>query len=126
MTETIFNSYISNDLLQELRNEWLESFYMNGDPIRGAAVLEKGYVDLELNIYSFEQCGKDGKKPILGYFCCIKHGETDDTWESYDYIEDPVEVDWNANNWKELLKNDMGKKLEKFVEIKGFHFDEPN
>ena len=41
----------------------MESLTEAGDPIRGAAVLEKGYIDIELNICSAEQVGKKDIPP---------------------------------------------------------------
>lgn len=49
---------------------------------------------------------KENYTPICSYFCCIKRGDNDDDWESDDYIDNSVNVDWNTENWREQLEND--------------------
>lgn len=107
----------------------MESLTEAGDPIRGAAVLEKGYIDIELNICSAEQVGKKDippKTPVLAYYCCVKYGEEADAWESDDYIDGEVKVNWNADDWKQQLKDDMIRKLESYRTEKGYRYDRPN
>lgn len=124
-----FTVQITADTLQELRNNRMDSFTENGDPIRGAAVLEIGHVDLEVNIHAACQTayGKpEDKTPQVSYFCCVKHGETDESWESDDYVCDVRNVDWNADDWKEQLEFDMFVELDKYREAKGYSYDSPN
>lgn len=77
-----FSVNIPEYLLAELKADWLNSFCENGDPERGAAVLEIGYVDIELNIFAENQVARmsdsENHRPVLNYFCCIKHGDKDD------------------------------------------------
>ena len=50
----------------------------------------------------------------------------DDDWESDDYIDESVNVDWNAENWREQLENDMIVKLHKYAAMKGYSFNKAN
>lgn len=124
-----FFLYGIEDLIEEIRNNRMKNLLENGDPYRGVAVLEVGYVDIEVNITTSEQCGKfpTSKAPIISYFACRKHGDRDDDWESDDYVDehDP-EVDWYAENWMELLEKDMYEALEDYVIIHELSFDKPN
>lgn len=124
-----FTVEITEDTLWELRHNRMDSFMENGDPIRGAAVLEIGHIDLEVNIHTACQTAHgepEDKTPQVSYFCCIKRGETDDTWESDDYVCDVRNVDWNAGDWVEQLEFDMFYELEKYREEKGYSYDSPN
>lgn len=55
--------------------------------------------------------GCDQEVKEIVHFCCVKHEDSDDDWESDDYIDESVNVDWNAENWREQLENDMIIKL---------------
>ena len=44
-------------LIDDLQKDYMSATCENGDPYRGVAVLEVGYVDVELNITTYEQCG---------------------------------------------------------------------
>ena len=104
---------------------------LSEEPLLGMAALEIGYVDIELNIHSVAQITtKDYQKknytPVCSYFCCIKHGNGDDDWESDNYIDEPVNVDWKAINWREQLENDMIVKIHKYAADKGYNFDRAN
>lgn len=124
-----FTLEITEDTLQELRHNRMDSFMENGDPIRGAAVLEIGHIDLEVNIHAACQTAHgepEDKTPQVSYFCCIKRGETDDTWESDDYVCNVTSVDWNAADWKEQLEFNMFYELEKYRKEKGYSYDSPN
>ena len=52
-----FFLYGIEDLIEEIRNNRMKNLLENGDPYRGVAVLEVGYVDFEVNITTSEQCG---------------------------------------------------------------------
>lgn len=56
-------------LIDDLQKNYMSATCENGDPYRGVAVLEVGYVDVELNITTYEQCGRsvteNDKRPIL-------------------------------------------------------------
>lgn len=123
-----FSFVETESTVEEIRKNHMESLYENGDPIRGAAVLEIGHVDIELNIATYEQCGvtDKGNIPMLNYFACLKHGDTDDSWESDDYLDYNINVDWNADNWKEQLEKDMFKALDLYVRKNGYSYDCPN
>ena len=66
----VFSAAELEPIVPELRKNWLESFFENGDPLRGCAVLEIGFIDVEVNIYSKEQEGKSGDK-TPDIFACI-------------------------------------------------------
>lgn len=121
----------STDTLDGLRRNWIPDLLENGDPIIGTAVLESGYLDIELNIHSVAQCTRDENKredytPVCSYFCCVKHGDKDTDWESFDYIDAPVNVDWKADDWKEQLEKDMVVTLYKYAFEKCLSFDHVN
>lgn len=115
-------------LIEDIRNNCMKDMGENGDPYRGAAVLEIGYIDIEVNIYTYEQCGliEKGKTPMISYFVCLKHGDDDDDWASYDDLDYSVNVDWKANDWFEQLERDMFKALNMCVESTRFNYDSPN
>ena len=123
-----FNTDGIENVISEIRNNYMDSLLEYGDPIRGAAVLEIGHVDVEVNIFTHEQCGiiDKGKIPKIDYFTCLKHGDTDDSWESDDYLDCDVNVDWNTDNWKEQLERDMFRALDAYVQSNGYSYDRPN
>ena len=70
--------------------------------------------------------GCDQEVKEIVHFCCVKHEDSDDDWESDDYIDDSVNVDWNAENWREQLENDMIIKLHKYAAMKGYSLNKAN
>ena len=105
--------------------------YENGDPQRGIAVLIIGYVDVEVNLFTEEQISryddqKGNKTPVIDYFVCIKYGENDDEWESDNYLDYQLQVNWNADNWAEQLEKDMFTALDEYVNKKGYSYDRVN
>ncbi len=99
----------------------------------GEAVLEIGNIDIEINISTPEQedADKEGDdSPCIDYFCCAFDGE--EWWED-GYLLDhflsdncKVDVDWAADNWRELLERDMFDTLVWYANMRGLSFDEPN
>lgn len=123
----VFSAAELEPIVPELRKNWLESFSENGDPLRGCAVLEIGFIDVEVNIYSKEQEGKSGDKtPDIGYFCCIRTSNDDASWVSDDYIDYKPSVDWNSDDWKEQLEQDMFKALSMYAKKRCYNFNKPN
>ena len=118
------------NLIEDIRNNYMKDLYENGDGYRGAAVLEIGYVDIELNIYTYGQCilgaSSKNKTPLLDYFTCLKHGTADDDWESDGYIDYSLNVDWKADNWKEQLEKDMFTALDCYVKNNDYSYDHAN
>lgn len=114
--------------IDQIRKQKLDGFEENGDGARGIAVLEVGYVDIEVNMYSRAQvilrADKDDMTPVIDYFCCIKVNEED--WESDDYADYSLDVDWNTDNWKEQLEKDMFKALNMYVNANDLSYDKPN
>jgi hypothetical protein len=99
---------------------------------RVLAVLEFPYIDIELEAwtsdYFYEPAyAKDEDTDIaLSYMVCIRglyHGK--DTWET-DEGAGECKVDFSAENWEELLENEMVKRLAEYVEEHGYSFTEPN
>lgn len=117
-------------LIDDIRNNCMKDLYANGDGYRGVAVLEIGHVDVEVNIYSYGQCvlGADpeDQTPLIDYFTCLKHGETNDSWRSDDYLDYSLNVDWKAANWKEQLEKDMFKALDGYVKANNYSYDHAN
>ncbi len=98
----------------------------------GVAVLETKYSDIELNIYSESLPDGSGyeNKICLSYFICLRGGKPLD-WEEFDYPEDyskgyEVSVDFSKDNWRDLLKEDMEKKLIMFLEEFGCKAERSN
>ena len=99
----------------------------------GEAVLEIGNLDIEINITTPEQedADKEGDdSPVIDYFCCAFDG--DEWWED-GYLLDhflsdncKVDVDWSADNWRELLERDMFDTLVWYANMRGLSFDELN
>lgn len=108
-----------------IRHNWMEDMLENGDPYRGIVVMEVGFVDIEVNIFTEEQIGNTsgGKVPVIGYFVCLK-GKKE--WRSDDYVDWDIQVDWKASNWVELLEKDMFAALDKYVTDKGYSYDKAN
>lgn len=118
-------------LIDDLRHGYMSATCENGDPYRGAAVLEIGHVDVELNITTYEQTGtitgfSEDKRPILGYFVCIKQGERDNDWVSDNYIDNDIHINWHADDWQEVLEKDMFLALNEYVIKHHLSYDEPN
>lgn len=72
--------------------------------MRGAAVMEVSYVDIEVNIFSEAQVTTLGEKQnvlssMIDYFCCLK--QSDGEWFSDDYLGHKGSVDWNAPDWED-------------------------
>lgn len=113
--------------IEDIRNNCMKGLYENGDPERGIAILEIGYVDIEVNLMTYEQVGKHpgDKRPIIDYFACIKCGEGDNDWRSDDYV-DHDNVNWESDNWAEQLERDMFEALNKYVVQKGYSYDHAN
>lgn len=103
-------------LIRDIREEHLEINLDNG-PLIGKAVLEIGYVDIEVNISVL------GMFTTIEYFTCLK---TENDWEPIEYIGTGADVDWWSNRWKEELEEDMFLALNEYVESAGLSYDEPN
>ena len=103
-------------LIRDIREEHLEINFDNG-PLIGKAVLEIGYVDIEVNISVL------GMFTTIEYFTCLK---TENDWEPIEYIGTGADVDWWSNRWKEELEEDMFLALNEYVESAGLSYDEPN
>lgn len=110
-------------LIRNIREEHLEIDLDNG-PLIGEAILEIGYVDIEVNISVLGMFGgMPVYKPIIEYFMCFK---IENDWESIGYIGTEADVDWWSNRWKEELEEDMFLALNEYVESAGLSYDEPN
>ena len=126
--------YILNGIencIEKIRNNGMDNMYENGDPQRGIAVLIIGYVDVEVNLFTEEQISRyddqiGNKTPVIDYFVCIKYGENDDEWESDNYLDYQLQVNWNADNWAEQLEKDMFTALDEYVNKKGYSYDRVN
>ena len=117
-------------LIDDIRNNCMKDLLENDDGYRGAAVLEIGYVDVEVNIYTYAQCvmnsDPEDQTPLIDYFTCLKHGENKDDWSSDGYQDYSLNVDWNAEDWREQLEKDMFKALDMYVNANGYSYDHAN
>lgn len=119
------------NIIGDIRNNCMNNLYENGDGYRGAAVLEIGYVDVEVNIYTEEQLARSNdqvgnKAPVIDYFTCLKHGDNENDWESDCYLDYSLNVDWSADNWREQLERDMFAALDMYVRKNGYSYDHAN
>lgn len=117
------------DVIDGIRKGCLDGFTEYAEPMRGAAVMEVGYVDIEVNIFSEAQVTtleekKNDLTPVIDYFVCVKNA--DGEWTSDDYLDSEVKVDWNSGDWQEQLEQDMFTALDEYVKKKGYHYDRPN
>lgn len=126
--DCIFNNGIGENLRQELAAGKLtgpNAVDASWCELRGIAMLELGFLDIELNINTGDQeLEGDGAEtePVCDYYICIKCGPDRDDWESFGYADDYIgeagqaHVDWSAKNWEELLFADMLKSLTMFAD----------
>lgn len=118
------------NLIDEIRNNYMEGLYPENEPYLSEAVLEIGYMDVEVNIYAYCQCSEkadpEDKRPVIDYFTCIKTGDSDYDWDHGEYLNCTVYVDWNADNWSEQLEKDMFEALDRYVNKKGYSYDHAN
>ena len=118
------------DIINDIRNNWIKDMEDDGEPYRGIAILEIGYIDIEVNLATYEQCIIDAKpgdkRPSMYYFTCIKHGDSDDDWESNNFVDHDINVNWESDNWAEQLERDMFEALDKYVAKKGYSYDHAN
>lgn len=121
----IFQHTITEELRKELAEGKLREYASAASlhELRGEAMLELGYLDIELNINCLEDedIRIEEATPSPDYFICAKYGEDRDDWESYGYADDYIgdagqaHVDWAAENWEEQLFADMLKALSMYV-----------
>lgn len=124
------NCVFKHDIDEELRRQLAEGKLSGGNAsaaswceLRGIAVLELGYLDIELNINTLDRECNDLEEtaPLCDYFICTKYGDGRDEWESFGYADDFIgdagtaHVDWSAENWEELLFSDMLQALCRFA-----------
>ena len=117
------------DIIGDIRKSRLDGFTANTEGLIGAAFLEIGYVDIEVNIFSKAQLTTLKEKetdlaPVIDYFVCIKN--IDDEWINLGYLDYTPKVDWNRRDWKEQLEKDMFLALDKYVQEKGYYYDRGN
>lgn len=117
-------------LIEDIRNNYMGDMYENGDIHMGVAVLEVGCVDIEVNIATEEQVARNGdkignKSPVIDYFTCKKYGKGPYDWESDQYLDYNLNVDWSSNNWDDQLEKDMFKALDDYVTNNDLSYDIP-
>lgn len=121
-------------LIPEIRRGAFNQFYPEyGRFELGVTTLEVGYLALDVNVTSCES-NEDGdytNKPVVSYFLCVKgnYGKSNEYWGDGGYMDDvgfETEVDFNRDNWKEQLEEDMVNKLIKIAETYSLKSDSPN
>lgn len=99
-------------------------------PDKGVAVMEVGYIDIELNLTEY---GAE-------YFICVNTGENGDPiydWQSVGYVDDLflnvadpgwkyVDVDFSAADWRKQLERDMFETLDYVVGQTQWTYNRPN
>ena len=115
MTQSDYENYFSEE-------------YGDGGAQFGIAMLEIGYIDIELNLTEYG----------VEYFICTKGKDGD--WESVGYVTDMAAandietasldwlcgVDFGSAEWKDELEQDMFRVLNEVVEKMGYKYDEAN
>ena len=128
-TPTDYEWLIKSMTYSEHEAEFKERYWDAG-PDKGVAVMEIGYIDIELNLTEF---GAE-------YFICVntgKYGDRDYDWESVGYVDDLfldvadpgwkfVDVDFSAADWREQLERDMFETLDYVVEQTQWSYSWPN
>ena len=118
------------NLIDEIRNNCMKGLYPENEPYLSEAVLEIGYMDVEVNIYAYCQCSEkadpDDKRPAIDYFTCIKTGDGDYDWDLGEYLNRDIRVNWNADDWVDQLGRDMFEALDEYVNKKGYSYDHAN
>lgn len=117
------------EIIDDIRKGCLDEFTAYTEGLRGAAVMEVGYVDIEVNVNSEAQLTtleekKNDLTPVIDYFVCVK--SSDEEWVSDNYLDREIRVDWNSDDWKEQLEHDMFCALDEYVKEKGYHYDRGN
>ena len=114
-----FDCNILYGYINEIRaNKFSDHDPENGEHIWGVAVMEIGCVDIELNLSN----SQDGVNDVVpDYFICAK--DKCGNWIPAGYIDDPVDVYFGLDDWKEDLEADMFNKLIAVVEKYGLDFD---
>ena len=111
------------DRIKDIRKEYLEIDFDSG-PLIGEAILEIGYVDIEVNISILGMFGgMPVHKPIIEYFMCFK---TENDWETIGYLGIDANVNWWSNRWKEELEKDMFLVLDRSVRFRRLSYNRPN
>ena len=117
------------NIIGDIRKGRLDGFTVYTEGLIGAAVLEIGDVDIELNVHSkaqvtYLESQKGDLSPVMDYFICVKN--IDDEWINLGYLDCMPKVDWNRQDWKEQLEKDMFLALDKYVQEKGYYYDRGN
>lgn len=102
---------------------------------RCLAILEIGYLDIELNICRSYDDDQDLRP---AYFICKKCRDDDDPdgmweyWEGEGYADEVLphnegvpNIDWSVD-YKYQLREDMERVLKLYAEKAGLYFDKPN
>lgn len=111
-------------LIEDVKEQWMKDMRKNGEEYTGVAILEIGYVCIEVNIATKEQVSiyTGDKTPVINYFVYTKN----EIWEPDGDAEHAVKVNWNADDWREQLEKDMFIALDEYVEKYGYYYDRPN
>lgn len=111
-------------LIEDVKEQWMKDMRKNGEEYTGVAILEIGYVCIEVNIATKEQVSiyTGDKTPVINYFVYTKN----EIWEPDGDTEHAVKVNWNADDWREQLEIDMFIALDEYVEKYGYYYDRPN
>lgn len=139
---TNFNSGLTEEkFLEVMRNNDMSSIFYHDDQnncsfctaegnvdepeYRAIFILEKGYVDIEMNLLP-----SDDLKPIIDYCICANYNNgigwgTDGFYDEVVYSDDAIKIDFNKSDWKEQVKEDMLEKLEKYCKVKGYDYTKP-
>lgn len=126
-----FTCEIGNNLRQQLaakRADELTLRRIDDGYLRGVAVLEYPYIDIEVNVCL--GCCENEQSIHADYYICVR----DETqWESWGYAEEALgigneeaKVEWLADNWEEQLKADMVDRLTQICSATGLRMYEPN
>lgn len=116
-------------LVPAIRKKHMDMLLAYSEPVRGAAVLQIGYVDIEVNVFSVAQISdrkedRNNLLPVIDYFVCVGHSNGE--WEPDGYLNREVKVDWNSPDWKTQLERDMFSALDDYVLWNGYSYTHGN
>ena len=132
----LFETYLTNEDIKALSTGKMYDRF-DGEYFetkKGLAILEDGYVDIELNICENYSSWENGKEIEPAYYICQKCVAADmfEFWEDVGYADEilPIDecypnIDWTGD-YKKQLREDMERVLKLYIEKAGLYFDKPN
>lgn len=127
LSETIVSALAKGKFPIDDEEAW-EKFKEND---RILAVIEFPCVDIELEMwtaggYYFDEATADDDEISLAYVVCKKFGDGAYDWDTDDFVQKHITVDFSSPTWEDELEQDMLETLDKYVEEHGYSYTEVN